>query len=91
MKAREMLYVLPLLNNSVIIRWSFLLVSILAIISLNAIVILGFLFGLYSSMSFIWFEYSIKTLELLQFFNPILSCLLVNNWYFASYESLAYR
>ena len=39
------------------------------------------------------FEYSIKALESVKckYFNPVLSCLLVKNWYFASYRYLVYE
>ena len=35
--------------------------------------------------------YSIKALESFKCFNCVLSCLLIKNWYFASYQSLAYN
>ena len=82
-----------MINNSVTIGLSFLLLSISAIISSKTINILHFLFGLYYSMflqiSFISFEYSIKALESLKCFKPVLSLFLIENWYFASYGSLA--
>ena len=49
-KTREMFSFLPLINNSVTIELSFLLLSISAIILSKTINILRFLFGLYSSM-----------------------------------------
>ena len=37
------------------------------------------------------FEYLIKALESLKCFKPVLSRLLIKNWYFASYGPLAYK
>ena len=43
------------------------------------------------SISFISFESSIKALESLKFFDLVLSRSLMENCYFARYESLAYK
>ena len=68
---------LPLINSSVTIGLSFLLLNISAIISSKTINFLHLLFGLYFSMflwiSFISFEYSIKALKLLKCFKPVFS------------------
>ena len=86
---------LPLMNNSVTIRLSFLLLSISTIVSLKTINILRFLFGLCSSIflciSSMSFDYWIKALESFKCFKLVLSLLLISNWYFASYGSLAYK
>ena len=37
------------------------------------------------------FEYSIKALESFKYFKPVLFPLLIKNWYFASYGSVAYK
>ena len=81
----------PLINNSVAIGLSFLLLSISAIISSNTINIFCFLFGLYSSIflltSSISFEYSMKAFEPFKYFKPVLFLLLMKNQYFVSYGS----
>ena len=38
-----------------------------------------------------FFEYPLQPLESLKCFNPVLSFVLIENWYFASYGSLAYK
>ena len=84
----------PLMNNSVPIGLSFLLLSISAIPLWNTINVFRFLFGLYCLvfvMLSIWFEYVIKTFESFKNFKPGLSLLLINNWYFASYGSFGYK
>ena len=77
-----------LINNSVTVGLSLLLLSLSAIISSKTINILRFLFELYSSMflqiSSISFEYSMKALELLKSFKPVIYCLLIENRYFDS-------
>ena len=82
-------------NYAGTIGLSFLLLRVPAIISSKMINSLRFLFGLYSSMflkiSSTTFEYPIKTLEPLKCFKPVLSRLLIKNWCFALYESLAYK
>ena len=86
---------LPPIYNLVTIELSFLLLSILAIISTKTINILRFLFGLQSSMFLsifnILFEYSINTFEALKCFVPASSRFLINNWYIALFRSLAYK
>ena len=83
MKTREIFNFIPLLNNSVTVGLSFLLLSISAVISSNAINIFHVLFGLYSSIFFIKIihiiEYSIKAFKSLKYFNPVLSLLLISN------------
>ena len=74
----------PLINNSVTIGLSFLLLSITAIISSKKKKKnLRFLLGMYSSVflyiSSISFEYSIKALESLKCFKPGFSSLLIKN------------
>ena len=84
---------LPLINNSVFNGLRVSLINISAIISLKTINMLHFSFGLHYSiffeMSFIPFEYSIKGLESLKCFKPVLSHLLIKNYNFGSHESLA--
>ena len=79
---------LPLIYNSVTIGLGCLLISISKIMLSKATNILRFLLGLYSSIfskiSFKSFEYSIKALEPLKFFNSEPLLLLINDWYFAS-------
>ena len=86
---------LRLINNSVTIEFSFLLLIISAIISSKTINILCSLSTLYLSIflsiSFISFEYWIKALGSWKCFNPVLSLLLIKNSYLDSYESLAYK
>ena len=78
---------LPLINNSVNIGLSFLLLSISANISSKTINILCSLFGFYSSMflyiSSILSEYLIKALESVKCVKPVLPLSLIKNWYFA--------
>ena len=94
-ETREMFNFLPLINNSVTIELSFLLLTISAIVLSKRFSILLFKCRLYSSM-FLWkssksFEYLLKALESLNYFKPVLSRLLIENWYFVSYRSLAYQ
>ena len=92
-RTSEMFSFLPVVNNSITIIKSFLLISTLAIISSKAIYILRFLFGFYSliflRISSISFEYSIKALESLKCFKSVLSRLIIKNCYFALNGSLA--
>ena len=91
-KTREIFNFLPLINTSVAIGLKFLLRSLSAIMPSNTINSFCFLFGLYSSiflqMSPMSFEYSIKAFESLKYFKPVLSLLLISDWYFALYGSL---
>ena len=84
---------LPLIDNSVTAGLSFLLLSISAIISSKTInIYISYLdSSIFLKISSISFEYSIKALESLKCFKFILSRLLIKNWYFASYGSLAYK
>ena len=86
---------LPLIYSLVTIELSFLLLSILAMISTKTINILRFLFGLQSSMFLsifdILLEYSIKAFEALKCFVPTSSRFLIKNWYIALFRSLAYK
>ena len=86
----EIFNFLSLINNSVTIEFSFLLLIITAIISPKTINILRSLSTLYYSL-YSSTEYSIKALGSLKCFNPLLSLLLIKNWYLASYEALAYK
>ena len=76
---------LPLINSSVTVELSFLLLRISAIMSSNTINIFCFLSGLYSSTFFsyiVWlFNKAFGSLKCLE---PVLSHVLINNWYFAS-------
>lgn len=80
---------LPLRSNSLIIGWSFLLVSISASISSNTINIFLFffiwivLFNVFKNIS-ISFKYTTRSLQSSQYFKPKPSRLLINNWYFAT-------
>ena len=81
MKTRETLNYVPLINNSITIGLSFLLLSISAIIS-SKMIILCFLFGLYLmflQILFLSFEYSIEALESLKCFVHTSSCFLIIN------------
>ena len=83
---------MPLIIKLVTIEFSFLLLIISAIITSKTINILGFSSVLYSSIyllpSSTWFEYSVNSLGSLKWLNPVLSLLLVKNWYLASYGFL---
>ena len=79
---------LPLINNSVTTGLDFLLLMISAIISSKAINVLRFFTYIVFLISS---ECSKKALGSLKGFNPLLSLLLIKNWYFASYGSFAYK
>ena len=92
-KKIEMFNFLPLINNSITTGFRLLSLIISTIISSKTINILCFLPIWYSSIilyyfiimlliSCISFECSVKTLESLKCFNPVLSLLLIKNWYF---------
>ena len=87
-KAREMFTFVCLINNWVTDGLSFLLLSIPATKLSKGINDLRFLFELNSSIilqvSSIPFDFSIKALETLKWFKPVLSRLLIKNWDFAS-------
>ena len=92
-KTKEITNFLCLINNSVTVGLSFLLLSISALILSNAINIFRFLLRFYSSI-FLWissqlFDHSIKAFESLKYFKPVLFLLLISNWYSASYGSLS--
>ena len=95
-KAREMFNFLPLINNSVIIEFSLLVLIISAtrssktINNLHSLSILDLPIFLLTFC--IWFEYSIKALGPFNFFLfLVFSLLLIKNWYLASYGSLVYK
>ena len=81
-KTREIFNFHPLINNSVTIGLSFLLLSMSAMISSNATDIFRFLYGLYFSISLsvssISFEYSIKAFKLFKYFKPVLFLFLIS-------------
>ena len=83
------------MNNSITAGLSFLLLSISATISSNAINIFCCLFGFYASIllqiSSISFEHSIKALESFKYFMSLLFLLLISNFNFHSYRSSAYK
>ena len=84
---------LPLINNSVTIGLSFSLSFqqfrhqklLILYSSLTSVVFLN------NFVNILLFEYSIKALRTLKCLNPVLSLLLIKNWYFASYGSFAYK
>ena len=86
---------MPLINKSVTIEFSFLLLIISAIVSSKTINILRSLSILYSSIV-LWtycvsFEYSMRAFGSSKWVNSVLSLLLIKNWYLASGGSLAYK
>ena len=84
---------LPLINNSVTIGLSFSLSCqqfrhqklLILYSSLTSVVFFN------NFVNILLFEYSIKALKTLKCLNPVLSLLLIKNWYFASYGSFAYK
>ena len=86
-KTREIFSFLPLINNSVIKHISNHIIEY----DQNFSSFIWIIFFRISVIPFILFEYSIKAFESLKYFKPVLSLLLISNYYFASYESLAYK
>ena len=91
-KKGEMFNFISLINISVTIGVSFLLLRKSPIVSSNTINILRSLFGFYPYFrKYYPFESSDKSFQIFNCFEPAPLSFLVNNQYFASYGSSAYK
>ena len=87
---------LPVINNSITIGLSFLLLSISAIISSNKIRFFCFYLGYNLQYFYKYQPYYLniqfrKRLRIIKCFVPTSSRFLIQNWYFASFISLTYK